>query len=88
MFRRLFWFFSGVIAGATGVLWVKKKAGEIAQQLTPAAIFETLLDIAKALFEKVMDKVNGVEDLSPLTSATPHTTSSSTTSTSSNGPTA
>lgn len=86
MFRRLFWFFSGVVAGATGVLWVKKKAGEIAQQLTPAAIFETLLDIAKALFEKVMDKVNGVEDLSPLTSATPHTTSSSITSTSTNGP--
>lgn len=53
MFKRLFWFVLGVLAGAASVIWVRRKAEAVAERLTPSAIFEELRSVALALWEKV-----------------------------------
>lgn len=53
MFKRLFWFLLGVVSGATAVIWVRRKAGAVAERLTPSAILEELRAVAVALWEKL-----------------------------------
>lgn len=57
MMRRLFWFMLGVIAGITGMKWMRRKAGEIAEKLTPTAVFETLVDLVKLVVRKIFELV-------------------------------
>ncbi len=57
MMRRFFWFMLGVVAGITGMKWMRRKAGEIAEHLTPAAVFETLVDLVKLIVRKVFELV-------------------------------
>ena len=52
VFKRLFWFLLGVLAGATSVIWVRRKAEAVAERLTPSAILEELRTVALALWEK------------------------------------
>lgn len=57
MMRRLFWFMLGVIAGIIGMKWMRRKAGEIAEKLTPTAVFETLVDLVKLVVRKIFELV-------------------------------
>lgn len=59
--RRFFWFMLGVVAGITGMKWMRRKAGEIAEKLTPAAVFNTLVDLVTLLARKVMELANKSE---------------------------
>ena len=52
VFKRLFWFVLGAVAGATAVIWVRRKAEAVAERLTPSAILEELRSVAVALWEK------------------------------------
>ena len=61
MMRRLFWFLLGVVAGITGMKWMRRKAGEIAEKLTPAAVFETLVDLVKLVVRKIFELVEKPE---------------------------
>lgn len=58
MMRRLFWFMLGVVAGITGMKWMRRKAGEIAEKLTPTAVFETLVDLVKLIVRKIFELVD------------------------------
>lgn len=53
MFKRMFWFVLGAIAGATAVVWVRRKAEAVAEKLTPSAILAELRNVAFALWEKL-----------------------------------
>ena len=55
--RRLFWFMLGVVAGITGMKWMRRKAGELAEKLTPTAVFETLVDLVKLVVRKIFELV-------------------------------
>lgn len=55
--RRFFWFLLGVVAGITGMKWMRRKAGEIAEKLTPTAVFETLVDLVKLIVRKIFELV-------------------------------
>ena len=55
--RRFFWFMLGVVAGITGMKWMRRKAGEIAEKLTPTAVFETLVDLVKLVVRKIFELV-------------------------------
>ncbi len=57
MMRRFFWFTLGVVAGITGMKWMRRKAGEIAEKLTPTAVFETLVDLVKLVVRKIFELV-------------------------------
>lgn len=57
MMRRFFWFMLGVVAGITGMKWMRRKAGEIAEKLTPTAVFETLVDLVKLVVRKIFELV-------------------------------
>ena len=52
--RRLFWFTAGAIAGASGVLWARRKAIAAAEKMTPGAILSVLIDTAKSLVAKLV----------------------------------
>lgn len=52
--RRLFWFTAGAIAGASGVLWARRKAIAAAEKMTPSAILSVLIDTAKSLVAKLV----------------------------------
>lgn len=52
--RRMFWFVLGVITGVTGVLWVRRKAIEAAEKMTPSAILSVLIDSAKSLISRLI----------------------------------
>jgi hypothetical protein len=47
----------GVVAGITGMKWMRRKAGEIAEKLTPTAVFETLVDLVKLVVRKIFELV-------------------------------
>jgi len=55
MFRRMFWFILGAVAGATAVVWVRRKAEAVAEKLTPSAILAELRTVAVALWEKLLE---------------------------------
>lgn len=57
MFRRLFWFVLGAVAGATAVVWVRRKAEAVAEKLTPTAILAELRHVAIALWERLNDLI-------------------------------
>lgn len=62
--RRLFWFVLGAIAGASGVLWARRKAIAAAEKMTPSAILSVLIDTAKSLVTKLValySKTSGSE---------------------------
>ena len=42
MMRRLFWFVSGAIAGASVVVWVKRTIVSMSEKLTPANIIDAI----------------------------------------------
>ncbi len=54
MMRRLFWFVLGAIAGASGVLWARRKAIAAAEKMTPSAILSVLIETAKSLVTKLV----------------------------------
>ncbi|MBM3717760.1 MAG: hypothetical protein FJW53_02160 [Actinobacteria bacterium] len=53
MIRRMFWFILGGVAGATSVVWVRRKAEAVAEKLTPSAILAELRAVVVALWEKL-----------------------------------
>jgi hypothetical protein len=55
MFRRMFWFGLGVVAGIYGTAWVKKKATEMGERLTLATVIEAVTDVSKFLIDKLLD---------------------------------
>lgn len=60
----MFWFVLGLITGVTGVLWVRRKAIEAAEKMTPSAILSVLIDSAKSLVSRLIalyGKSNAVE---------------------------
>lgn len=61
MMRRFFWFFLGVVAGITGMKWMRRKAGELAEKLTPQAVFETLVDLVKLVVRKLFEIIEKSE---------------------------
>jgi hypothetical protein len=54
MMKRLFWFSLGVVAGATGLLWARRKAIAAAEKITPSAILSVLIDSAKTLVARLI----------------------------------
>lgn len=55
MFRRMFWFGLGVIAGIYGTAWMKKKATELGERLTLASVIQAVTDVSKYLIDKLLD---------------------------------
>ncbi len=54
MMKRLFWFCLGVLAGATGLMWARRKAIAAAEKITPSAILSVLIDSAKTLVARLI----------------------------------
>jgi hypothetical protein len=54
MMKRLFWFCLGVVAGATGLTWARRKAIAAAEKITPSAILSVLIDSAKTLVTRLI----------------------------------
>jgi hypothetical protein len=65
MMKRLFWFVAGACAGAYAVLWGKRKATEVAENITPQAIATTLLDAVRSLVRRAIALYNGSSDDPP-----------------------
>ena len=55
MTKRLFWFVCGMFAGAYAMVWGKRKAVSVAEQVTPGAILNVLVDAARSVFSKLLD---------------------------------
>jgi hypothetical protein len=51
---RFFWFSLGVVAGATGLMWARRKAIDAAEKITPSAILSVLIDSAKTLVTRLI----------------------------------
>ena len=62
MMRRLFWFVMGAIAGVTGVSYARRKAREIAEKLTPTAVFDALVEIVRVVVRKIFELVKPVSE--------------------------
>ena len=60
MKRRLFWFVSGAVAGASIVVWVKRTIVSVSENLTPANIVDAL---ATGVRHSVMSLFDGVLSL-------------------------
>ncbi|MEY3558678.1 MAG: hypothetical protein RL374_1384 [Actinomycetota bacterium] len=58
--RRLFWFVSGAVAGASIVLWVQRTITSVSEKLTPANIADA---IAAGLRRSVIALSDGVMSL-------------------------
>lgn len=54
MFRRLFWFVAGAVAGITGVSWVKRRAGEMRDALTLRSVLGTVKDLMVATWQRAV----------------------------------
>lgn len=59
--RRVFWFVLGAIAGASAVIWARRKAEAVAERLTPSALFEELRRVVTALWEKARSLLSPVD---------------------------
>ncbi len=57
--RRLFWFVVGVVAGIYGTLWVRNTASDLSQRLSPSAILEQVVEVVRAVVERVRTAVTG-----------------------------
>jgi hypothetical protein len=55
MFRRLFWFGLGILAGVYGTAWMKRKAAEIGERLTLASAIQVVTDVSKFLIDKLLE---------------------------------
>lgn len=55
MFRRLFWFGLGILAGVYGTAWLKRKAAEIGERLTLASALQVVTDVSKFLIDKLLE---------------------------------
>ena len=60
MMRRLFWFVSGAVAGASIVVWVKRTIVSVSEKLTPAHIADA---IAAGVRRSVMALSDGLVSL-------------------------
>lgn len=60
--RRMFWFMVGAVAGASAVIWVRRKAEAVAERLTPEALFAELKSVALALWSKAQSLVRSVDE--------------------------
>lgn len=60
MMRRMFWFVSGAVAGASIVVWVKRAIASVSEKLTPSNIADA---IAAGLRRSVMALSDGVRSL-------------------------
>ena len=54
MMKRLIWFCLGVVSGAAGLMWVRRKAIAAAEKITPSAILSVLVDSAKSLVTRLV----------------------------------
>lgn len=54
MMKRFFWFSLGVVAGASGLMWARRKAIAAAEKITPSAILSVLIDSAKTLVTRLI----------------------------------
>jgi|688.fasta_scaffold28227_3 hypothetical protein len=54
MMKRLFWFCLGVVSGAAGLMWLRRKAIAAAEKITPSAILSVLIDSAKSLVTRLV----------------------------------
>ena len=57
MMRRLFWFVSGAIAGASVVVWVKRTIVSVSEKLTPANIADAIVAGVRRSLSAVSDGV-------------------------------
>jgi len=60
MMRRMFWFVSGAVAGASIVVWLKRTIASVSEKLTPAHIADA---IASAVRRGVMALSDGAMSL-------------------------
>ena len=60
--RRVFWFVLGAIAGASAVIWVRRKAEAVAERLTPSALVEELRRVVVALWDKARSLLSPVDE--------------------------
>ena len=65
MMKRLFWFVLGGFAGAYAVVAGKKKAAEVAENVTPQAVAKTLIDAVRSLARRALALYNGSSDDPP-----------------------
>lgn len=60
--RRVFWFVLGAIAGASAVIWARRKADAVAERLTPSALFDELRRVLAALVDKARSLLSSVDE--------------------------
>lgn len=60
--RRVFWFVLGAIAGASAVIWARRKAEAVAERLTPSALFDELRRVLAALVDKARSLLSSVDE--------------------------
>ena len=65
MMKRLFLFVLGACAGAYAVLWGKRKATEVAENVTPQAVASALVDAVRSLVRRVIALYDGSSDDPP-----------------------
>ncbi|MFZ4111665.1 MAG: hypothetical protein ACOYKG_00635 [Ilumatobacteraceae bacterium] len=75
MMRRMFWFVSGAVAGASIVVWVKRIIVSVSEKLTPANIADAIAAGVRrsiiALSDGVMSLVDNYRNRDSTGSATP-----------------
>ncbi len=52
--KRLLCFSLGVVTGAAGLMWARRKAIATAEKITPSAILSVLIDSAKTLVTRLI----------------------------------
>lgn len=60
--RRVFWFVLGAVAGASAVIWARRKAEAVAERLTPAALVDELRRVLTALWDKARSLLSSVDE--------------------------
>lgn len=60
--RRVFWFVLGAIAGASAVIWTRRKAEAVAERLTPQALVEELRRVLTTLWDKARSLLSSVDE--------------------------
>lgn len=60
--RRIFWFLLGAIAGASAVIWVRRKAELVAERLTPAALLAELRNVVSLLVDRASSLLRSVDE--------------------------
>jgi hypothetical protein len=54
MFRRLFWFVAGAVAGITGMSWLKRRATEMREAITPSSVLSLLGDLVVIAYRRAL----------------------------------